>query len=81
MIFPVKRGLLRAGIWVGEDRCDEQQRAFTLLDVSEANAKFSILLSCRLWSCTVESGVGSDRWACLLLSPLTALLAVSPLGV
>lgn len=30
MIFPVKRGLLRAGIWVGEDRCDEQQRAFTI---------------------------------------------------
>ena len=29
----------------------------------------------------VESGVGSERWACLLLSPLTALLAVSPLGV
>ena len=28
--FPVKRGLLRAGIWVGEDRRDEQQRAFTI---------------------------------------------------
>lgn len=26
----MKRGLLGAGIWVGEDKRDEQQRAFTI---------------------------------------------------